>query len=105
MALLDLAVEIVAETTFDARTADGPGFVLDAAIAAVRSLLDERGRGDEGIAAIGVGLPLPVFHDGAARTTRRTFRLGHFDVPGYVPVTSTSRSWLIPTWPLWGNTC
>ncbi|MBT2565261.1 ROK family protein [Arthrobacter sp. ISL-85] len=60
--------EIVADRTFDARMADGPGFVLDAAIAVVRSLLDERGRGDGGRPHNATNLP----------------DWGHFDVPGYV---------------------
>lgn len=85
VALLDLAGEIVAETTFDARMLDGPEFVLDAAIAAVRSLLDERGRADDGIAAIGIGLPLPVFHDGGRPHNATNLPdWDDFDVPGYV---------------------
>jgi predicted NBD/HSP70 family sugar kinase len=64
---------------------DGPEFVLDAAIAAVHSLLDERGRADDGIAAIGIGLPLPVFHDGGRPHNATNLPdWDGFDVPGYV---------------------
>src|SRR5579859_4348740 len=63
VALLDLAGEIIAEATFEAKVADGPASVLDAAVAAARSLLRGSSPAEDRIAAIGIGLPLPVFHD------------------------------------------
>ncbi len=83
VALLNLNGEIIAESTFAARMANGPEPVLDAAIQAARALLEAQA--NFRIAAIGIGLPLPVFHrDGRPFNASNLPNWDGFDVPAHV---------------------
>jgi predicted NBD/HSP70 family sugar kinase len=63
VAVTDLGGTVLAERRLAQEVADGPGVVLDRAVAAGRELLAEADRSLEDLAGIGIGLPGPVEHD------------------------------------------
>lgn len=83
VALMDLGAEVLAEASFDAKMTDGPESVLGAAVAASRSLL--LGLDAFRVAAVGIALPLPVFHDGGRPVNATNLpEWDGFDVPAFV---------------------
>lgn len=85
VALMNLAGEVMAEESFSARVSDGPEVVLDAAVVAGRALIDRADWQVGRIAAIGVGLPLPVLHvEGRPVNATNLPAWDGFDVAGYL---------------------
>lgn len=85
VALLNLSGKIIAEAPFAAEMADGPEAVLDAAAAAASALLKDSDHAGWRIAAVGVGIALPVFHEeGRPFNSTNLPEWDHFDVPGHL---------------------
>ena len=62
IAVTDLGGAVLAERRLAQDVADGPDTVLDRVVAEGIKLLDRSGRGRDGLAGIGIGLPGPVEH-------------------------------------------
>lgn len=85
VALLNLSGQIIAEADFAAEMADGPEAVLDAAAAAAAALLEDSDHAGWRIAAVGIGIALPVFHEeGRPFNSTNLPEWDHFDVPGHM---------------------
>lgn len=85
VALLNLSGQIIAEASFAAEMADGPEAVLDAAAAASSALMQESDHVGWRIAAVGVGIALPVFHEeGRPFNSTNLPEWDHFDVPAHL---------------------
>ncbi len=85
VALLNLSGQIIAEAPFPAEMSDGPEAVLDAAAAASATLLKDSDHAGWRIAAVGVGIALPVFHEeGRPFNSTNLPEWDHFDVPGHL---------------------
>ncbi|MDQ4213702.1 ROK family protein [Microbacterium capsulatum] len=85
VALLNLSGQIIAEGSFVAEMADGPVAVLDAAAAAASTLMADSDHAGWRIAAVGVGIALPVFHEeGRPFNSTNLPEWDHFDVPGHL---------------------
>ena len=83
--LADLSGELLAEVATQVAIERGPDEVLGWVVDAVRSLLDEAGRGTSELTAIGVGLPGPVEH-ATGRPISPPIMPGwdRYDVPGHL---------------------
>ncbi|MDR7083809.1 glucokinase [Arthrobacter ginsengisoli] len=62
IAVTDLGGTVLAERRLSQDVADGPEAVLDRVLAEGTKLLSQAGRGRDGLAGIGIGLPGPVEH-------------------------------------------
>lgn len=85
VALTDLTAAVLASRTDRLDVADGPVAVLTRVVDMLHALLDENGRTERELAAIGVGLPGPVQHS-TGQPVNPPIMPGwdRFDVPGWM---------------------
>ena len=85
LAATDLTGTVLGEVNEDIVIASGPEAVLGWMVAAARDLLDQIGRSEQDLIAIGIGVPGPVQHS-TGRLVNPPIMPGwdRFDVPGWV---------------------